>query len=345
MAVEVRICAYMYQTGSSNQKRGRRVYQFKASSFTAQQPRKWLDNTTNTNPDGQIAAQVRSRIRKNTLGVHTMAGQQRPQNQQEEQQPPPSAEPPPDADPATSATSPPASPPASPPLPTRHTAVTPGPRAQQLQRIFEQALTHTLAKISLDNFASCYPTIAARAPHILRQVQRGMVDRLAQLCRQEFAGVLDRRGVVAKLNELEALVSDADLRRRSSTRPAANNNNNNKGKGKGKGKEAEEAEGQAAQAGPTPPHLLPAEAVLAAHLAPHLAGQQSQMNAKLQNTQAANVALWEGIRAQRAEVEALLHALEAALADVDGAAGLLDGVPAEELARESRGLEAEMADV
>lgn len=255
-----------------------------------------------------------------------------------------SSEPPPNADPATSATSPPA----SPPLPTRHTAVTPGPRAQQFQRIFEQALTHTLAKISPDNFASCYPTIAARAPHILRQVQRGMVDRLAQLCRQEFAGVLDRRGVVAKLNELEALVSDADLRRRSSSQPRKTR----KGKGReGDGAhgeedgEGKEEEAQKTTKRPTPPHLLPAEAVLAAHLAPHLAGQQSQMNAKLQNTQAANVALWGEIRAQRAEVEALLHALEAALADVDGAADLLDGVPAEELARESRALDAEMMDV
>lgn len=216
--------------------------------------------------------------------------------------------------------------PASPPLPARPTATTPGPRAQRFQEMFDRTLTHTLAKISPENFAACYPTIASRAPHVLRQVQRGMVDRLAQLCNQELGNILERYAVVPRLNELEGLAADADLRRRAGTR-------------KGKSREGETA-AQTTKA----PHLLPAEAVLAAHLAPHLASGQSQMNARLQNTQAANVALWEGIQAQRAEVEELLGALEAALRDVEGAAELMDGVPAEELARESRAVEAEMAD-
>lgn len=184
--------------------------------------------------------------------------------------------------------------------------------------MFDLALNHTLTRISLENFASCYPTIASQAPHILKQVQRGMVDRLAQLCNQEFAAVLARYQVVARLNELESLVSDAEQRRRrSNTSPKPK---------------------------PTPPHLLPANAVLAAHLAPHLAGQQSQMNARLQNTQAANATLWEAVQAQRRELEELLGALEAVLRDVDGAVALMDGVPAEELARESQTVEAEMAD-
>lgn len=236
----------------------------------------------------------------------------------------------------------------SPPLPTRPTAVTPGPRAQRLQEMFDAALRHTLAKISPDNFAACYPTVAARAPHVLRQVQRGMVDRLGQLCDQEFANVLERFAVVARLNELEGLVSDAELRRRGAGAGAAASRRKGKGKGKGRDGEQEEEEkegGEGRPGNPAPPHLLPAGAVLAAHLAPHLASQQSQMNARLQNTQAANVALWEDVQAQRAEVEALLGSLEGALADVDGAAALLNAVPAEELARESRTVEAEMADV
>ncbi|ROV98170.1 hypothetical protein VSDG_04502 [Cytospora chrysosperma] len=218
-------------------------------------------------------------------------------------QPPP----PPAATTMTTSTTPEPAP-ASPPLPTRHTAVTPGPRAQRFQEMFDLALSRTLTRISPDNFASCYPTIAAQAPHVLRQVQRAMVDRFAELCAQGFADALARYGAVAKLNELEGLV-------------------------------------ESARQPPTPPHMLPAEAILAAHLAPHLAGQQGQMNARLQNTQAANVALWDEIQKQRAEVEELLGALERALADVDGAAALMDGVPAEELARESRAVEAEMADV
>lgn len=238
--------------------------------------------------------------------------------------------------------------PLSPPLPSRPTAVTPGPRAQRLQEMFDAALRHTLAKISPDNFASCYPTVALRAPHVLRQVQRGMVDRLGQLCGQEFASVLARYSVVARLNELETLVSDAELRRRGDAHARARSST--RAQQKQREGESEEQRGGADGSDkdkrpPVPPHLLPAGAVLAAHLAPHLAAQQSQLNARLQNTQAANVALWDEVQAQRAEVEALLGALEATLADVDGAAALLDDVPAEELARESRAVEAEMVDV
>ncbi|KAL1880633.1 hypothetical protein Daus18300_001244 [Diaporthe australafricana] len=242
--------------------------------------------------------------------------------------------------------------PASPPLPSRHTAVTPGPRAQRFHEMFDLALNHTLTKISPENFASCYPTIAAQAPSVLDQVQRAMVDRFADLCNQEFGRVQARYNVVPKLNELEGLVSDAERRRRAQA--SAARRKASKGKGKEKDTAAEDNSNNNNNDGtgdggnnnkPTPPHMLPADAVLAAHLAPHLASQQSQMNARLQNTQAANVALWGEVQKQRAEADGLLAALERALADLDGAAALLDEVPAEELARESRAVEVEMTDV
>jgi len=83
---------------------------------------------------------------------------------------------------AAAAASAASAPPDSPPLPARHTAVTPGPKAARLQELFASSLAHTLAKISWDNFAACYPTIAARAPGTLKHVQKQMVDRLGQLC-------------------------------------------------------------------------------------------------------------------------------------------------------------------
>ena len=73
--------------------------------------------------------------------------------------------------------------PDSPPLPTRHTAQAPGPRASRFQDVLDRSLAHTLAKIGWDNFAACYPTIAARAPATLRAVQKQMVDRLGALCK------------------------------------------------------------------------------------------------------------------------------------------------------------------
>lgn len=72
---------------------------------------------------------------------------------------------------------------ASPPLPSRHTALTPGPRASRFQTTLDAALSHTLAKISWDNFAACYPHVAANAPATLRAVQSQMVDRLRSLCK------------------------------------------------------------------------------------------------------------------------------------------------------------------
>lgn len=90
------------------------------------------------------------------------------------------------------------------------------------------------------------------------------------------------------------------------------------------------------------PHLLPADAVLAAHLAPHLALQQSQLNAKLQTTQAHNAKLFADIQKQRAELEALVSLLEKLFADIDGAIGALDGV-ADDLAKETRTVEVEMS--
>ncbi|XDG01087.1 hypothetical protein ABKA04_000702 [Annulohypoxylon sp. FPYF3050] len=203
----------------------------------------------------------------------------------------------------------------SPPLPTRHTPLTPGPRASRFQQVLDSSLSHTLGKISWDNFAACYPTIAAQAPAVLRAVQKQMVDRLTALCKKEFDSVLQSRNVVAKLNELESLVSDAERRR----------------------DDAGIAEP------PIPPHLLPPDQVLAAHLAPHLTQQQSQLNAKLQTVQAHNAKLFDDIQRQRAEMQSLMALLQKVFEDIDGANSQIEDV-ADDLAKETRLVEAEMTE-
>ncbi|KAI8945480.1 Nnf1-domain-containing protein [Xylaria longipes] len=207
--------------------------------------------------------------------------------------------------------------PASPPLPERHTALTPGPRASRFQATLDSALSHTLAKISWDNFAACYPHIAAHAPATLRAVQSQMVDRLRSLCKKEFDSIQQARSVVAKLNELETLVSEADRRRK--------------------------AAGDGGGDPPVPPHMLPPDEVLDAYLAPHLAQQQSQLNAKLQTTQAHNAKLFEDIKRQRAEIESLVSLLEKVLEDVNNTNQMMDGV-VDDVARETRTIEIEMAE-
>jgi len=88
--------------------------------------------------------------------------------------------------------------------------------------------------------------------------------------------------------------------------------------------------------------MLPPEDVLDAHLAPHLAQQQSQLNAKLQTVQAHNANLFEDIKQQRSEIESLVAILEKVLEDVDNANHMMDGV-VDALARETRTIEVEMA--
>ncbi|KAM7193273.1 Nnf1 domain containing protein [Naviculisporaceae sp. PSN 640] len=205
--------------------------------------------------------------------------------------------------------------PESPPLPQKHTPVTPGPRASRFQEVFAGSLKKTLDKINKANFAACYPTVAQRAPGTLEFVQRQMVERLGQQCNKEFDSILQNRNVVAKLNELESLVSDAS-RRRTESGPDVNP--------------------------PVPPHTLPAQTILQAHLHPHITSTQSQINAKLQTVQSHNAKLFEEIQAQRAEMERILAAVEEVLADVDGANGLLDEV-VDDLAKETRAVEGEMA--
>ncbi|KAI1772488.1 Nnf1-domain-containing protein [Hypoxylon cercidicola] len=205
--------------------------------------------------------------------------------------------------------------PASPPLPARHTPQTPGLRASRFQDLLNSSLSHTLGKISWDNFATCYPTVAAQAPAVLRAVQKQMVERLGALCKKEFDSVLQSRNVVAKLNELESLVSEAEHRRDES--------------------------GVVGAEAPIPPHMLPADQILAAHLAPHLAQQQSQLNAKLQTVQAHNAKLFDDIQKQRAEMQSLMSLLHKVFEDIDGANGQMDDV-VDDLAEETRMVEAEM---
>ncbi|KAK4135284.1 Nnf1-domain-containing protein [Trichocladium antarcticum] len=247
------------------------------------------------------------------------AGQpQQEPNQDTEMAPAPRAETLPAQQPP-SATSPEAQPPAEPadaepsstptPAPESAAAPIPGPRAARLQALFASTAKHTLDKINKDNFASCFPTIATKAPGTLEFVQRQMVERLGGLWNKEFETILHNRAVVARLNELESLVADAARRRQDQdpTDPPP----------------------------PIPPHTLPAATILRAHLDPHLAAQQAQLRARLHDTQTGNARLWDEVVAQRAEMEALLGAVDKVLRDLDGAGGLLGGVAAE-LAEETR---------
>ncbi|KAJ4169956.1 hypothetical protein NW754_006099 [Fusarium falciforme] len=173
--------------------------------------------------------------------------------------------------------------------------------------LYSRSLRKTLGKIGWENVAGCYPTVAKRAEGVLRQVQGQMVEKLGEKCEKEFESILVTRQVVPKLNDLESLISDASRRRAEST----------------------------LEAQPTPPHLLPPSAILAAHMTPSLTAHQSQLNARLQTTQSQNALLHDEVRRQRDEIRSLLEALEAVVADVQGANDALRPL-VDEVAAETR---------
>jgi kinetochore protein NNF1 len=67
------------------------------------------------------------------------------------------------------------------PPPTTASAA-PDVRARQLQRLLAAALEATLAKVSHDNFATCFPTAARRRPDTLRRFHADFVGRLGEQC-------------------------------------------------------------------------------------------------------------------------------------------------------------------
>jgi len=83
---------------------------------------------------------------------------------------------------AAAADAAPAPAPASPgPPPT--TSAAPDVRAQKLQALFDAALDATLAKVSYENFAACFPTAAQHRPDTLRRFWADFVARLGERCR------------------------------------------------------------------------------------------------------------------------------------------------------------------
>ncbi|KAG6272624.1 hypothetical protein E4U47_002410 [Claviceps purpurea] len=199
----------------------------------------------------------------------------------------------------------------------------PGPRAQRLHQIHAASLTRTLDKLAYENLAPCFPTIARRAEPILRQVQSQMVQKLREKSEAEFEAILRARGVVGKLNELEGVVAAA-------AEEQARVRAEEKRSGEGEGEDDR-----------IPPHLLPPQDILAAHLSPRLAAHHSLLNARLQTTQAQNALLADHVRQQRQEMDELLGQLDRAVEDVRGANAVL-GAVADELAAEARAVDGQL---
>ncbi|EON69541.1 hypothetical protein W97_08801 [Coniosporium apollinis CBS 100218] len=197
------------------------------------------------------------------------------------------------------------------PTPLPPTASTPGPRATALSSIFHVSLDATLKRLSYANFATCFPTPALHVPENLDAFHRDFVSRLGEVCRAQFAGILEERDVVAGLNELDRLVGEARRRK-------------------------EAGEGEVAM------HGLPPEVLLRAHLAGFLGGRESALEERLEEVRAGNRVLAEAVSEQRREIEALVKGLEGVVKDLEEAAGLVQEDAMEGVSGEIRGIEEEL---
>lgn len=100
------------------------------------------------------------------------------------------------------------------PTPAPPIADTPGPRAQGLINVFNQASKATLDKCSSNNFASCFPTAAQYRPDVLDNLRGQIVDQLDRTWKTNFEDIMERRNVVKLLNGLDQCIEDAKLRKK-----------------------------------------------------------------------------------------------------------------------------------
>ncbi|ORY08737.1 Nnf1-domain-containing protein [Clohesyomyces aquaticus] len=206
------------------------------------------------------------------------------------------------------------------PTPVPPVADSPGPRAQGLIRVFDQAVKSSLDKCSPANFASCFPTTAQYAPDILDNIREQLVQQIDRTWHANFESIMTNRDVVKALNSLEQCIEDAKLR---------------------KARAEASANGGAVEA-PMNPHNLPPSSIHLAHLMPFLEAQTATLNAELSATQTSNTELLSTITAQRAEIEALVRGLENVVHDLEASAQMMAGNEVQGLSKEIRDLETAM---
>jgi kinetochore protein NNF1 len=183
---------------------------------------------------------------------------------------------------------------------------TPGPRAAALQKLYSDAITHTLRTCSYSNFASSFPTPARHDPDAMKDLHSDFVEKLHRTCTLHFEQILHDRHLVASLNDLDRLVEDARKRKTA----------------------AEQAHGGQPVQAPLPPHTLPAQSLYLSHLAPLLSEQQASLSSRLQTAQSENANLVDTVLQQRREIERLVSQLETTIADIDAATEALPDMDA-----------------
>jgi hypothetical protein len=96
------------------------------------------------------------------------------------------------------------SPAPAPPLPSA-----PGPRASRIQKLYADAIDHILKTCNYPNFASCFPTPAREVPQSMKHLHESFCEKLGDRLHKNFDGIVEDRGVLKWLNELDRLIEEA----------------------------------------------------------------------------------------------------------------------------------------
>lgn len=171
-------------------------------------------------------------------------------------------------------------------------------RYSALRKVYSAALKATLSTNSYANFASCFPTSATYCPRALEGVWKQLNTRLEEECSKDFDKICQERDVARTLAAWEQLIDEAKSRKAD-----ANGELDSSAK---------------------PPHLLTADQLHAAHLAPVLVTAEKELSKNLEKQQQENQDLFSKVEQQKQEMTNLIKQLELKLSDVEGAATIVE---------------------
>lgn len=136
--------------------------------------------------------------------------------------------------------------------------------------------------------------------------------------RREFDTIVEERGVVGRLNELDGLVGEARRRREI---------------------EGQEGNGGAGGRERRAMHTLPAKELCSAHLLPSLTSHSAELSTRQETLQNENVDILSRVMEQRKQIEAMVRGLENVIADLDASVETLQEAGIDGLREEVRGVD------
>lgn len=196
------------------------------------------------------------------------------------------------------------SPSPSPPPTAPQTTHQPSHRFTALKRIHTDFIRQSLKQNSYENFASCFPTPATYCPSALEGVWKQLNSRLEEECLKDFEKLCEEREVEEGLRSWEVLVEDAKRRKQES--------------------DAKGGDSDSGNTGDKAMHELTAAELYQAHAASGLMRAEKELVGKLAGLQEGNKEMSGKIEAQREEMRRLVEVLEGLVADLEGAAGVVE---------------------